>query len=72
VTAELRRALARLEPNDPARPLVELVIEEDDPALTAAVVRRLLLEIRAEKGGPRAEPAADRETTRVATGDLRE
>lgn len=72
MTAELRRALARLEPNDPARPLIELVIEEDDPALTGAVVRRLLAEIRAEKGGSRTETAAAPETTRVAGQDLRE
>lgn len=46
---ELRRELARLEPGDPARSLVELVVDDPDPALTAAVARRLLAEIRAER-----------------------
>ncbi len=50
LSAALRQALARLEPNDPARPMVELVFEVDDPAVTSAVVRKLLAEIRAERG----------------------
>ncbi len=68
----LRRAVERIPRDDPARALVELVLEDDDPALTSAVVRRLLAEIRSEKGGPRAESTADRGTARVATADLRE
>lgn len=55
-SGELRRALARLDPADPVRPLVELVLEDDEPALTVAVARRLFSEIRAEKGGPSKGP----------------
>ncbi len=49
VSADLGRALARLEPGDPARSLVELAIEDPDPTLTAAVARKLLAEIHAER-----------------------
>ena len=48
--ADLRRALGRLDPTDPIRALIELVVEDDDPALAAGVVRRLLAEIRIERG----------------------
>ncbi len=51
LSTELRRALARLEPGDPVTPMVELVFEIDDPAVTFAVVRRLLAEIRTQRGG---------------------
>ncbi len=51
LSSELRCALARLEAADPIRALVELAAEDDDPALTAAVARRLLGEIRVEKEG---------------------
>ncbi|MCL4308561.1 MAG: hypothetical protein M1606_00930 [Candidatus Thermoplasmatota archaeon] len=46
---ELGRALDRLPSGDRVRSLVELAVEDDDPALTAAVVRRLLAEVRREK-----------------------
>lgn len=48
-SSDLRRALSRLDPGDPAGPLVELASENADPTLTAAVVRKLLAEIRAER-----------------------
>lgn len=48
--ADLRRALGRLDPADPIRALIELVVEDDDPALTARIVRRLVSEIRRERG----------------------
>ena len=51
--AEIRRALSRLEPDDPLRPLVELVADDRDPRLVTAVVGRILAEIRTERGGSR-------------------
>lgn len=53
IGSELRAALARLASDDPIRSLVELALGDDDPALTAAISRRLLTEIRAEKGFPK-------------------
>ncbi len=46
---ETLRALAGLEQDDRARLLVELALETDEPAVTAAVVRRLIAEIRTER-----------------------
>lgn len=51
IPASVRRALANLEPDDQVLPMVELVFEVDDPAVTSAVVRKLLAEIRAQRGG---------------------
>lgn len=48
--SELRRCYDRLEPDDPARPLIDLAMENDSPEVLAAVIRRLLAEIRAERG----------------------
>ncbi len=45
----VERSLRRLEPGDPTRPMVELVFEVDDPAVTSAVIRKLLKEIAAER-----------------------
>jgi hypothetical protein len=49
VPAAVERPLNRLAPGDPARQMVELVFEFEDPAVTSAVVRKLLAEIRAER-----------------------
>ena len=51
-SSELRRALDRLEGGDPARLLVEMALQEDGPELWAAVLKRLLQEIRVARGGP--------------------
>ncbi len=59
VASDLRRIQNRLEPGDPARPMLELAATEDDPVLLAAIVRRLVAEIRLERDGPRAVPAGD-------------
>jgi len=65
-SSELRRALDRLEGGDPARLLVELALEEDGPDLLAAVVKRLLEEIRVARGGrPVESPSAIREPGEV-------
>ncbi len=47
---ESRRALERLQPGDRARAWAELALETDDPAVTAAVVERLVAEIQHERG----------------------
>jgi hypothetical protein len=47
----VERVLRRLPPDDPLRPMVELVFEVDYPAVTSAVVGRLLAEIRTQRGG---------------------
>jgi hypothetical protein len=44
VPPSVQRELRRLEPGDPVVSMVELVFEIDDPAVTTAVVRRLLTE----------------------------
>jgi hypothetical protein len=49
VPAAVERSLRRLAPDDPARPMVELIFEIQDPAVTSAVVRKLIAEIRAER-----------------------
>lgn len=46
---EVRRQLGRLGSTDHARVWIELALAEDEPALTAAVVRRLLAEIQADR-----------------------
>jgi hypothetical protein len=60
VTGETRRELARLPPDDPLRPVVEFALSDPDPAVTAAVVSKLLQEINAEIGraGNQMEPNA--------------
>jgi hypothetical protein len=65
MTSELERHLSRLPPDDPVRPLAQLAAESEEPALLAAVVRKLLLELHAERTGPRARGAVTgREATR--------
>lgn len=59
---ETRRELGRLNPDDRVRPLVELVFEVEDLAVTAAVVRKLLAEIATERGGSRTNFHAGRES----------
>jgi hypothetical protein len=51
VPASVRHALGKLAPDDPVRPIVELVFQFEDPAITSAVVRKLLDELRAERSG---------------------
>jgi len=46
VPQAVQRELRRLEPGDPVVSMVELVFEIDDPAVTTAVVRRLLTEVQ--------------------------
>ena len=58
VPAAVERALRPLALDDPARAWVELVFEAEDPAVTLAVVRKLVSEARAEQGGPRTVGAA--------------
>lgn len=67
----MRRAMARLDPSDPVRPLVELVIEDPDPVLLSAVARRLLAEIRSLRGAHAVE-AAGRQEAAVVRGQPRE
>jgi hypothetical protein len=49
VPPSIHRELQRLEPGDPVIPIVELVFEVGDPAVTSAVIRKLLDEICAER-----------------------
>jgi len=49
VPPSVHRELRRLEPGDPVIPIVELVFEGGDAAVTSAVIRKLLAEIRAER-----------------------
>ncbi len=68
--SEARRVLELLPPNDFARPLVELALEVDNPAITTVVVKRLLEEIANERGSPSLAAAAaqtDPERKQVAT-----
>lgn len=51
LSVEVRRAMDRIPRDDPTRALVELVLEDDNPTLLAAVIRRLVAEIRAERVG---------------------
>ena len=46
-TPELRRALDELPVDHPARALVKLALEDGEPVVFAAVIRRLLREVRA-------------------------
>lgn len=46
---ELMRAMESLGPDDPARALALLALDEENPALCAAIVRRLVSEIHAER-----------------------
>jgi hypothetical protein len=48
-SSELLRAMESLDFDDPARALALLAIHEDDPALFAAIIRRLVSEIRSER-----------------------
>ncbi len=59
--SELRRALDRLEPNDPARALVQLLEGDEAPVLSAACIQRLLDEIQREKGPPLAHRGPGRD-----------
>ena len=45
----VRRNLARLDPADPLRAMVELIFEVEEPAVTSAILRRLLAEIADER-----------------------
>jgi hypothetical protein len=51
IPADVSRALAPLDPNDPIRHLVRFAAESDEPAVVAAIVRRLVTEIQSERGG---------------------
>lgn len=51
--AELRAARGRLPENDPAGKWVDVVLEVDAPAVSAAVAKKLLEEIERERRGPR-------------------
>jgi hypothetical protein len=51
VPISVRNVLGKLAPDDPVRPMVELVFQFEDPAVTSAVVRKLLDELRVERSG---------------------
>ena len=55
VPPSVERALRLLPQDDPVRPMVELVFEAEEPAVTSAVVRKLLTEIEAERGCTRGQ-----------------
>ncbi len=42
--------MGRLSPTDPLLPVIELAMENDDPTLTSAVVRKVLAEVQHERG----------------------
>lgn len=56
VPPAVERVLRRLAPDDPVRPMVELVFDVDDPAVSRAVIGRLLREIAQSKGGTDGRP----------------